>query len=1029
LRIGGIFRYRINLNRKSAIKLLLVTGVTAFAAAALRIWSQQPSRLVAAAYQAAGTIEFRFPGTIPAAAPLRPASSDQLLQLARAKEQISTHLTRDQANPAWVEAGIALDLLRGDRERALHSLARASDYWPDNPAIQLYQAIGYAEEAAARKREDLYGLAYDRLSQVIRGSSEFRPIALFNRAVVDEKMFLFGRAAEDWQRYLEIDSATDWKLIAQKRKDAVYAHLASSDDRTPVAQVFLREFRSHHREENPLERVVEATIRGWTSQPLEAAGNLRELAGIAFQEHGDPWLRDLLSGSHSSNWTAGMAALSRSSALNAAGERNPAAREADKATESFHRAGNPAGRLGAAVEKLYAVNRSLTVKACFAAAEEIGQELEAHKYSYLLVRYRIEMSGCQGRGDFLPDAEVSLKKAMATARAAHYPGLELRTLTILANLHITTGNSTEAWEDCWAGINRFWTGSYGAVRGHSLYYNCSLTAERLGHSELPLAFAQEASRFASQISNRLQAAEGYFREGLLAARMDDPEASRRALNSGKQALETLPDDDVRARYQWAMERAVVEGDLRAGRISSALQTLSRFGDAIPRSEQPHERANYYLLRARAAERAASPGEQFHYLKLAAAETERSLVRLSREDDRIRWRNQSGAVFRPLVELTLSQPDGVQRALSLWEGYLDRTVNPGAARPDEKAVLLGSLQSTTLLSFVWLTDHVGYWVADDRGVDFVWLSVSAYRVAGLCRRFARECSDEEVPEAELRRTARELSHAIFDPARIAPAFQRLKAGRHLLIETDSVLGSIPFEALVDAGGRYLAESHAIVYSPGLHRWDRLRASAKLSPGGAALIVAAPAVTGSLARQFPPLPDARREGEMVAGFFKRSTVLAGRNGTLLALHKLLDSAELFHFSGHGLSNSEDGALLLASTPAEEDGSLLTTAEIANQALSRCRLAVLSACSSGVGESRGPVNPNSLVNGLLRAGVRDVVASRWKVDSGATYTLMRCFYRTIIGTGETAEALQEAAREVRGTAGMGHPHYWASFSTFGE
>jgi CHAT domain-containing protein len=140
-------------------------------------------------------------------------------------------------------------------------------------------------------------------------------------------------------------------------------------------------------------------------------------------------------------------------------------------------------------------------------------------------------------------------------------------------------------------------------------------------------------------------------------------------------------------------------------------------------------------------------------------------------------------------------------------------------------------------------------------------------------------------------------------------------------------------------------------------------------------------------------------------------------------------LFHFSGHGLSNSDDGALLLAPSRLGEEGSFLTTYELANHSFSRCRLAVLSACSSGVGESRGPVNPNSLVNGLLRAGVRDVIASRWPIDSASTLILMRDFYTQLLSGGDVASALQAAARQLRTDPSTRHPYYWAAFSTFGE
>jgi CHAT domain-containing protein len=538
---------------------------------------------------------------------------------------------------------------------------------------------------------------------------------------------------------------------------------------------------------------------------------------------------------------------------------------------------------------------------------------------------------------------------------------------------------------------------------------------------------QEASRFADQTPNRLQAAEGLFREGLLAIRLGDGAAARRALVRGRQALDQLPDDDVRRRYQWLLDKARAEDYLHSGRVQASLDALGHFN--LAKTEQPHERVEYYRLRALASAASGDRTGQLRFLTLATEETEHALVGLTREDDRIRWRRQSGAIFRPLVELTLAQRGGAMEGLQLWERYLDRTVQSRHEWTQSSSLPIAALQSATLLSFLWLPDRVGYWIADDRGADFVWVAEPSSEVAALCHRFARQCSDEGVPEGEVRRTARALYHQLFGPAAGADAFRRLADHRKLVVEADGELGGIPFEALVDAAGRYLAEAHPVVYSSGLRRWEGLREIPGPVASSEALIVAGPAVSGGLARQFPPLADARREGEVVASAFPHATVLAGRNGTLPAVLAHLGTAEVFHFSGHGLSNSEDGALLLAPAGADEEGSLLTTAEFADRTFPHCRLAVLSACSSGVGESRGPVNPQSLVNGLSRAGVRDIVASRWPIDSASTLLLMRHFYGCLISTGDVASALQHAAGEIRHASGLSHPYYWASFSTFGE
>jgi len=92
------------------------------------------------------------------------------------------------------------------------------------------------------------------------------------------------------------------------------------------------------------------------------------------------------------------------------------------------------------------------------------------------------------------------------------------------------------------------------------------------------------------------------------------------------------------------------------------------------------------------------------------------------------------------------------------------------------------------------------------------------------------------------------------------------------------------------------------------------------------------------------------------------------------------------------------------------------------------VLSACSTGTGEARGTVNPESLVRSLLWAGVARVVASRWNMDTQAGVPFMDQLYTSLISGEETPAALQHAAQRLRRDGATSHPYYWAGFQSFG-
>jgi len=72
---------------------------------------------------------------------------------------------------------------------------------------------------------------------------------------------------------------------------------------------------------------------------------------------------------------------------------------------------------------------------------------------------------------------------------------------------------------------------------------------------------------------------------------------------------------------------------------------------------------------------------------------------------------------------------------------------------------------------------------------------------------------------------------------------------------------------------------------------------------------------------------------------------------------------------------------------------------------------------------------VSEFLQAGARNVVASRWNVDSMATSDFIEIFYGAVLSGDSVADALQTAADAFRKTPGRSHPYYWAAFSAFGR
>lgn len=109
------------------------------------------------------------------------------------------------------------------------------------------------------------------------------------------------------------------------------------------------------------------------------------------------------------------------------------------------------------------------------------------------------------------------------------------------------------------------------------------------------------------------------------------------------------------------------------------------------------------------------------------------------------------------------------------------------------------------------------------------------------------------------------------------------------------------------------------------------------------------------------------------------------------------------------------------------IATALEISTLSFYGTQMVVLSTCESGLGD----ILPGEGVAGLRRAffvaGAETVVASLWTVNDPVTRELMRRFYRHLRDGVGRAQAMHDAAAEIRRT--NPHPYYWASFLVIGQ
>ena len=107
--------------------------------------------------------------------------------------------------------------------------------------------------------------------------------------------------------------------------------------------------------------------------------------------------------------------------------------------------------------------------------------------------------------------------------------------------------------------------------------------------------------------------------------------------------------------------------------------------------------------------------------------------------------------------------------------------------------------------------------------------------------------------------------------------------------------------------------------------------------------------------------------------------------------------------------------------EDG-ILTADEISRLELSNTKIAVMSACETGLGAIDDIDGVFGLQRGLKKAGVNSIVMSLWTVPDMATCLLMEQFYNNLFSGQNRHIALKNAQREVMKV--YQKPYFWAGF-----
>lgn len=1044
-------------------------------AATLAFWptprpaTEEAEQLLAEAYTEQRTLELRIPGA--GHAPVRVERGPERSRLSRppalleAEALIARQLRNSPNDASWWHMRGRAELLDWKYEAAIKSLKRALDSQPDSAPIKVDLATAYFQRAEAEDRAIDYGMTIELLGQVLARHPD-DAVALYNRAIAEERMFLYNQALTDWEHYLRVEPQGAWAREAQERLTQLRKQIREQRERSampPTAPaLFLERLTANERPrvdaENHIgshsENYLRIATSDWlqTSFPtIEQAENsqvqaranraLSALAAVLVRRHSDHWLEDMLRHPPSREYALAISTLTKSIRATTVGNATEAEHEAKRAQRLFRAAGSRAGIIRAQLELAYALQRASRSTECLQVSEAARRELRDLSYTWINAQLNLEFYACLAMMGRFDAAEAYLAKALQSAETSGYTTTYSRALGFVATLQTEKGNSSVAWNQDRRGLALHWSGSSPPSRAYQFYSDLISAAEDSGNWHLQLAVAREAAVSADSTPHRDFAAFAHYRLGTIARMTGDHDEAIREMLRAQDLFGSLPDSPAIRLYRQSCEIALASLEMQRKENASALSRLERLKPDFQEVANFTVLLPYYetlgsLHLARKDPALAEPA-----FRSAIAVAEEGGANLSNERDRIRWEQETGKAYRGLVRLYLEHRRDSKTALAIWQSFRGTAVDYAgigpirAARaatskdPHRKAseAVFRRPEKETVISYAQFPDGLAIWVFDGRGVHATWSPVAAEKLETVVNRFSRRCADPSSDLVALQQDGRDLYGWL-----IAPIVEHLDAARTLIVEPDGVIGRIPMEALPDSSGRYLGQRFALVWSPGV-RYRSLRRPASGWWGRErALVVGVSTLGGTMTSSYPPLPDAALEAQLVAAHFPKGKLLLGREASLANVEASLSQADIFHFAGHALVEKGRARLVFtdrASLDDEDSRSgpdVLDASDLRPKQLERLKLAFFSACSTGGADADGLVDPDSLVRVFLRAGVPYVVASRWSVDSTSTRTFVSAFYNRLA----TGTSVPQAARDAMGgKLGLSHPYYWAAFVVFGS
>ena len=980
----------------------------------------------------------------------------------KAQRRAELLLSEAAKNPSNIQAHHSLGLLYlADKkyDKALDEFNFALKLAPNNPKLHSDAGAALLEKAKQAETEKKFDEAGENFPLALKSVNRALELdnslleALFNKALILQKMQITNQAREAWEKYLEKDSASPWAEEARKNLRMLAGRSSVQKDKSQILQDFLTAFQ--RRDDARGWEIVSQTkelITGAMLAPqltgkfLEAKQQSREkeaneilstfvyLGELEKHNAGDSYFAELADYYSKTNQTQhdklllATAGMQNGYELLLKSSWSDALKIFQQTKDNFSEAGNDWESQIAEYQISYCLTQLNKIKESNERLMTLSDLSEKKNHKWL----RSLADGWIGSNYNLLGEH---------SKAITYDQKSLQTASEISDTYNLQKSFNQLTNEYWLINNKRKTLSsvYQSLNVGNSYYlssrqrgrNLLFAAEsfyRLKFYDAAIAFAREEVDVAQNELKSLGARHAAHNHLaiIFSEAKKYPEAFQQ-IEASFQLADSFPDESTKQK-QIAKTRLILAHLQKAA--NNCREAIENYNQVIGYYENTEFAVNNYearkgrLLCYATQKDDSAVSKEIPELFKSFDDFRQKL----KESERNSFFDTEQEVYDIAAGYAYTRLQDTEQAFDYAENSRARSlldlINTNSPQP----IVLSELRpkippGVEMIYYAVLADKLLIWQIS--GTKFITAekSIKADELDNKIQNYTKLLTDRE----DSRNAAKELYEILIEPIE-----STLETNKSLCVIADKALFRVPFASLVSPRtDKYLIEDYTLLYAPSATIFvneTEIAGQKAAERNETILSVGNPAFSRKEYPELDDLPDAAREAREIALLYDDAPkIFLEKEASKQRIADSLNEADVLHFAGHYVPNSKSPSLSKLLLTSGD----LTVEEIMQRKLTRARLIILSACETGV---EGFYNGEGMIGAsraFLASDIPLVIASQWSVDSTATTELMIKFHRFRKRQSlPTIAALRRAQMEMlRGeNPHFRQPFYWAGFLPIG-